>query len=306
MTKHPLRYVIATMVVAYGLVAVTIALGKTPTLGLDLQGGISVNLQPVKDGKVDDSVSPEQLEDIATQLYIEMLAAGSRDIGFAGADWVEELGLTGKLVELLDTGLDRVRLVAAAPAELLQGGKLTGGLGGRRVVVASEFERLTRKWIADRGMDARYVRSFGATEVFPPEDADCIVDIAQSGATLAANGLIVFDELTASTTRLYASPEAMKDPVKRAIAEELVLLLRGVLDARKRVMVELNVPADRLEAVIEVLPCMREPTIASLHHGAGFAVKVAVPREKLPKLIVEIKRRGGTDIVVSALSQIVA
>ncbi|HMX65202.1 MAG TPA: hypothetical protein PKX25_06460, partial [Microthrixaceae bacterium] len=62
MTKHPLRYVIATMVVAYGLVAVTIALGKTPTLGLDLQGGISVNLQPVKDGKVDDSVSPEQLD----------------------------------------------------------------------------------------------------------------------------------------------------------------------------------------------------------------------------------------------------
>lgn len=240
------------------------------------------------------------------QNIIEMLAVGSRDIGFAGADWVEELGLTGKLVELLDTGLDRVKLVAAAPADLLKDGRLTGGLGGRRVVVASEFERLTRKWIADRGMDARYVRSFGATEVFPPEDADCIVDIAQSGATLAANGLLVFDELTASTTRLYASPEAMKDPVKRAVAAELVLLLKGVLDARKRVMVELNVPADRLEAVIEVLPCMREPTIASLHHGAGFAVKVAVPREKLPKLIVEIKRRGGTDIVVSALSQIVA
>lgn len=240
------------------------------------------------------------------QNIIEMLAAGSRDIGFAGADWVEELGLTGKLVELLDTGLDRVRLVAAAPGELLRAGKLTAGLGGRRIVVASEFERLTRKWIADRGMDARYGRSFGATEVFPPEDADCIVDIAQSGATLAANGLVVFDELAASTTRLYASPEGLKDPVVRAAAEQLVLLLRGVLDARKRVMVELNVPPEKLEEVVSILPCMRHPTIATLHHGQGFAVKVAVPRETLPTLIVEIKRRGGTDIVVSALSQIVA
>lgn len=240
------------------------------------------------------------------QNIIEMLAAGSRDIGFAGADWVEELGLTGKLVELLDTGLDRVKLVAAAPAGLVRDGKLMGGLDGRRVVVASEFERLTRTWIAARGMDARYVRSFGATEVFPPEDADCIVDIAQSGATLAANGLVVFDELTQSTTRLYAGPEVMKDPAKRAVAEQLVLLLKGVLDARKRVMVELNVPADRLESVVEILPCMRHPTIATLHHGAGFAVKVAVPREALPTLIVEVKRRGGTDIVVTSLSQIVA
>jgi ATP phosphoribosyltransferase len=238
------------------------------------------------------------------QNIIEMLAAGSRDIGFAGADWVEELGFTGRLVELLDTGLDQVRLVAAAPAELVREGLFVFARG--TATVASEFEKLTTRWIKDRGMNARFVKSFGATEVFPPEDADCIVDIAASGATLAANGLVVFDELTRSTTRLYANPEAMKDPVKREVAEQLVLLLRGVLDARKRVMVELNVPADRLEAVVEVLPCMREPTIATLHHGAGYAVKAAVPRADLPRLILAIKQRGGTDIVVSGISQIVA
>jgi ATP phosphoribosyltransferase-like protein len=155
-------------------------------------------------------------------------------------------------------------------------------------------------------MKARFVRSFGATEVFPPEDADCIVDIAASGATLAANGLVIFDELTRSTTRLYANPEAMQDPARREAADKLVLLLKGVLEARKRVMIELNVPADRLEAVVEVLPCMREPTIATLHHGAGFAVKAAVPRADLPALIVAIKQRGGTDIVVSTINQLVA
>lgn len=240
------------------------------------------------------------------QNIIEMLAAGSRDIGFAGADWVEELGFAGRLVELLDTGLDPVRLVAAAPAELVSTGRFTPPPGRPTAIVASEFERLTSRWIADRSLAARFVRSFGATEVFPPEDADCIVDIAASGATLAANGLVVFDELTRSTTRLYASPEAMQNPAKREVAEQLTLLLRGVLDARKRVMVELNVTADRLEAVIEVLPCMREPTIATLHHGAGFAVKAAVPRSDLPRLILQIKQRGGTDIVVSGISQIVA
>jgi ATP phosphoribosyltransferase len=240
------------------------------------------------------------------QNIIEMLAAGSRDIGFAGADWVEELGFTGRLVELLDTGLDQVRLVAAAPAELVREGRFVMPQGRSVAIVASEFERLTTRWIAARGLSAKFVRSFGATEVFPPEDADCIVDIAASGATLAANGLIVFDELTRSTTRLYANPDAMKDPSKRELAEQLVLLLRGVLDARKRVMVELNVPADRLEAVVEVLPCMREPTIATLHHGAGYAVKAAVPRADLPRLILAIKQRGGTDIVVSGISQIVA
>jgi ATP phosphoribosyltransferase len=240
------------------------------------------------------------------QNIIEMLTVGSRDIGFAGADWVEELGFTGQLMELLDTGLDQVRLVAAAPAELVRDGRFVFVGSQRPATVASEFERLTTRWIKDRGINARFVKSFGATEVFPPEDADCIVDIAASGATLAANGLVVFDELTRSTTRLYANPESMKDPAKRDVAEQMVLLLRGVLEARKRVMVELNVPADRLEAVVEVLPCMREPTIATLHHGAGFAVKAAVPRADLPRLIVAIKQRGGTDIVVSGISQIVA
>jgi ATP phosphoribosyltransferase-like protein len=78
-----------------------------------------------------------------------------------------------------------------------------------------------------------------------------------------------------------------------------------VLDARQRVMVEVNVPAERLEAVVEVLPCMREPTMSPLHGEAGYAVRAAVPRADLPWVIPEIKARGGTDIVVTALAQIV-
>lgn len=233
------------------------------------------------------------------QTIVEMLGVGSRDIGFAGADWVAELGV--ELTELLDTGLDPVRLVAAAPADLLEDGRLPG----RHLVVASEMERLTREWIVAQGLDARFVRSYGATEVFPPEDADLIVDVAASGATLEANKLVVIDQLLSSSTRLYANPTALRDPLKLEAVDRLVLVLRSVLEARRRVMVEVNVPEELLEAVIEVLPCMREPTLSPLHGGAGYAVKAAVPWEQLPEVIPEVKRRGGTDVVVTRLAQIV-
>ena len=233
------------------------------------------------------------------QNVVEMLAAGTRDVGFAGADWVRELG--ADLVEVLDTGLDSVRLVAAAPTGLL----IEGRLPRRPLVIASEYQTITREWIAARGIEARFVRSYGATEVFPPEDADCIVDIVATGDTLKANGLQVFDELMESSTRLYASRRAYDDPEKRAAIDRLVMLLRSVLEARGRVMLEVNVGPGSLEAVIAVLPCMREPTISTLHGDSGFAVKAAVPRKQLPLLIPEIKARGGTDIVVSQLSQII-
>jgi len=245
------------------------------------------------------SVPGFEVKVLKPQNIVEMLHAGSRDAGFAGADWVAELKVN--LVELLDTGLDPVRIVAAAPVALLKDGRFPR----RRIVVASEYERLTTAWIRKRKLKASFVRSYGATEVFPPEDADCIVDVAQSGATLRANGLTVVDELMRSSTRLYANRSAMDDPRKREQVEALVLLLRSVLEARNRVMLEINVPPERLEAVIAILPCMREPTISTLHGGAGYAVKVAAPRKDLPRLIPEIKKRGGTDVVVTKLTQIV-
>jgi ATP phosphoribosyltransferase len=233
------------------------------------------------------------------QNIVEMLALGSRDLGFAGADWVAEL--EADLVELVDTGLDPVRLVAAAPRDLLVGGRLPA----RRLVVASEYLRLTTGWIARERLDAVAVRSYGATEVFPPEDADLIVDVTQSGSTLEANGLVVVDELLRSSTRLYANRRAMDDPVKRDRMENLALVVTSVLEGRRRVLVEVNVPADKLEAVIAVLPAMREPTLSPLHGGGGFAVKAAVPRDLLPTIIPEIRKRGGTDVIVTRLMQIV-
>ncbi|MCG6948223.1 MAG: ATP phosphoribosyltransferase [Acidobacteria bacterium] len=241
-----------------------------------------------------------ELKILKPQNIVEMLHAGSRDLGFAGADWVAELD--GDLVELLDTGLDPVRVVAAAPASLL----VDGELPLRRLVVASEYERLARKWIEGRGLDAHFVRSYGATEVFPPEDADLIVDNTATGSTLEANDLEVVDVLAESSTRLYACPRALDDPGLRSQIEDLVLLVESVLEARHRVMVEVNVSEEKLPDLLEVLPCMRQPTVSPLAGGEGYAVKAAVPRVDLPGVVPRIKAAGGSDIVVTRLAQIVA
>lgn len=245
------------------------------------------------------SVEGFEVKLLKPQNIVEMLNAGSRDVGFAGADWVAEKA--ADLIELLDTGLDPVRVVAAAPESLLVDGRLPS----RHLVVASELENLATAWIASEGLDATLVRSYGATEVFPPEDADVIVDITATGDTLAANGLVIIDELMTSSTRLYASRNAVDTPSKKVAIDGLVLSLRSVLEARGRVMVELNVSPRDVEEVIEILPCMREPTIATLHGSEGLAVKAAVPRSELPGLIPLLKTRGATDIVVSKLEQIV-
>ena len=229
------------------------------------------------------------------QNVAEMLHVGSRDLGFAGADWVAELELD--LVELLDTQLDPVHIVAAADP------RFAPDAGPFRV--ATEYRTLTRRWLDRAGYEGRIVRAYGATEVFPPEDADCVVDNTATGETLRANGLHVFAELMRSSTRLYAAPAALEHPTKRRRIEVFTMLVRSVLEARGRVMVETNVPTNRLEAVVAVLPGMGEPTVASLAHGAGFAVKAAVRRADLPLLIPRIKEAGGTDIVVFQLAQIV-
>ncbi|MEX2155947.1 MAG: ATP phosphoribosyltransferase [Gemmatimonadales bacterium] len=261
---------------------------------LTLLADAGIHVRPGARGYRPEVSLPEtEAKLLKPQNVVEMLAAGSRDVGFAGADWVAELDFA--VIELLDTELDPVQIVAAAP----------GPLPDRRIVVASEYERLTRAWIARRGLAADFVRSYGATEVFPPEDADVIVDNTATGATLAANGLRVLDVLMRSSTRLYANPRALESPERRRRVEDLVLLLRSVLDARRRVMLEVNASADCLDAVVAALPAMRQATVSPLFGNGGYAVKAAVPRDLLPLVIPAVKAAGGTDVVVSRLAQIV-
>jgi ATP phosphoribosyltransferase len=267
---------------------------------LTLLADAGIRVRPSARGyRPDVSLPGAEAKMLKPQNIVEMLALGSRDVGFAGADWVAEL--EADVVELLDTGLDPVQLVAAAPVGLLDSGQLPK----RRLIIASEYERLTRRWIGANGLCAEFVRSYGATEVFPPEDADVIVDNTATGATLEANGLVIVDALMRSSTRLYAHRAALDDPARRRFIDDLVLLINSVLEARRRVMLEVNASAECLDAVVAVLPSMRQATVARLFGDGGYAVKAAVPRDLLPQVIPAVKAAGGTDVVVSMLSQIV-
>jgi len=231
---------------------------------------------------------------------IGMLEADARDIGFAGNDWVLET--KGDLVELLDTGLNPVRLVVAAPAEILTEGQLPN----RSLVVASEYTVLAEEWIAKSKIDAKVLTTYGATEVFPPEDADCIIDNTSTGSTLRANGLKIVDEVMRSSTRLYANPLVLDVPRLRDQIETIVMLLKSVLEARQRAMIDLNVEHANLERVVSILPSMRQPTVSSLSLDGWHAVRSAVPRSQLAEVIPALKSAGASDIIITSPEQLIS
>ena len=230
---------------------------------------------------------------------ISMLVAGARDVGFAGADWLDEMGV--ELHEIIDTRLNPVQLVVAAPVELLEDGELPK----RHLVIASEYPNMAQRWIESRGIDAEVLTTYGATEVFPPEDADLIIDNTATGSTLRANGLQIIDVIMKSSTRLYASKEAMQNPEIKTQLEDLGLLLDAVLRARGRVMMDLNVASDKLEAVLAVLPSMRQPTISSLSTDGWHSVRSAVERSNLADVIPKLKAAGACDIVTTSAEQLI-
>ena len=219
-----------------------------------------------------------------------LLDLGAHDLGFTGRDWLEESG--AQAVELLDLGFDPVRIVAAVPAN-----QSLAALRRRRIVAASEYENLARRFLDARGFRYEFIRTYGATEVFPPDDADLIVDNSSTGRTLRAHQLKVAAVILESTTRLVAGRAALEDRAKRERIEELVLLFRSLLDARERVMLEMNVLPQRLDGLVAALPCMRAPTVARLFGDQGYSVKAAVPRREVAALIPRLKRLGASDIL---------
>jgi ATP phosphoribosyltransferase len=232
----------------------------------------------------------------------ELLELGSHDAGFTGIDWIEESG--AQVEEILDLGFDRVRIVAAVPAALDE-----RALRSKKIVVASEYIRLAERFLRGAGYDFRLVRTFGATEVFPPDDADMIIDNTASGQTLRENGLTIIHTILESSTRFFASREALADPEKRRRIEELAMLFRAVIEARGRVILEMNVSESKYEGLIRALPAMRSPTVAPLYsgggQGGGFAVKIAVQKEEIPLLIPRLKEMGAADIVEYDLRKVV-
>ncbi len=239
------------------------------------------------------------------QNIASLVALGRHDVGFVGHDWIRELGLDAPdsgMVELMDLGFDPVRLVAAVPDHLVKDGQIQAPTP---MVVASEYERLTREYIDRKGYQAVFVKTFGATEALPPEDADMIVDNTSTGAPLVSNRLEIVDELLVSTTRLVAHRSVLEDPWKKSKLDRLIMLMHSTLDAKKWVLLEMNVAAERLDRVVAELPAMRSPTVSSLFGDQGYAVKVAVRSKDAPTLIPRLHELGATGILEYRLQKLV-
>ena len=220
----------------------------------------------------------------------QLIELGSHDIGFTGFDWIVESG--SKVVDILDLELDPVQIVAAIPVE-----ESEKSLRIRRIVVASEYVNISKKFLKKGGYDYLLIRTFGATEAFPPQDADMIIDNSSTGQTLRDHHLKVMASIMTSSTRFITNNDVLKDGWKKEKIEELKMLFQSVLNAKGRVMLEMNVCPEKLEEVVRYLPCMRAPTVSELYNEKGYAVKAAVKKEETRKLIPNLKKIGATDIL---------
>jgi len=228
----------------------------------------------------------------------ELLELGRHDAGFTGSDWVKES--KADVEEILDLGFDKVNIVAAISSHINE-----EDLKSKKIVVATEYVNLAEAWLSSQGYNYRLLRTYGATEVFPPEDADMIIDNASSGKTLKDNGLKIIASLLESSTCFFASKAAMQDLQKRRRIDELTMLFKAVLYGRERVMLEMNVSEDNFDELVSGVPAMRSPTVSPLSGNDGFAVKIAVKKSEVPDLIPRLKKFGATDIVEYDLRKVV-
>jgi ATP phosphoribosyltransferase len=233
------------------------------------------------------------------------VADGLFDLGIAGRDWVEEtesdVVVLGEL-EYSKASANPFRIVVAV-ADDSPWDKVEDLPDG--VKVSTEYPGLTRRFFAERGVRADVRLSYGATEAKVPDIVDCVVDGTETGRALRAANLRIIGEVLSSFTALIANPASHAEPAKRQAMLQLKVLLDGVLEARGKVLVKLNVGADRLADVIRLVPAMKAPTVSELFGQGGYAVETVVAKSVINTLIPALKDAGATDIIELPLAKIV-
>lgn len=233
------------------------------------------------------------------------VADGLFDLGIMGRDWVEESG--ADVVSLGELRYSKatanpIRVVLAVPGDSpwQRAEDLPAG-----VRISSEYPVITKRYFESKGIDADVRLSYGATEAKVPDIVDAVVEITETGSALRAAGLRIVDEIMLSWTEVVVNKDAHADPIKRHAMEQLMVLLQGVLEARGKVLVKLNVAAEHLDAVIAQLPALKVPTVNELYGGSGFAVETVVAKNEINVLIPALKDSGATGIIELPLSKIV-
>jgi ATP phosphoribosyltransferase len=241
---------------------------------------------------------------IRAQEMARYVEDGILDAGLTGLDWVEEVG--ANVIAVADLvyakqSFGKVRWVLAVPeASPFQSVK---DLEGK--IISTELVATTKRYLARNGVTAKVEFSWGATEVKPPELADAIVEVTETGSSLRANKLRIVETILESNTQLIANSEAWVNPWKRRKLQDLKLLLDGAINALGKVGLMLNVHRDALDAVLDVLPALKRPTVSHLSDEKWLAVNTILDESTVRTIIPRLKQAGAEGIVEYPLNKIV-
>ena len=233
------------------------------------------------------------------------VAEGYFDVGISGHDWVIESG--ADVLEIADMpyskqGSGIVKIVIAVPDD--QEIKSASDIKPHSRVT-TEYPNITRSYFERLGIPAELHFSYGATEAKVPDLMDVVVDVTETGSTLRKNNLKIIDVMLESTTKLVVNKDSWNDSTKRIAIEEIRTLLLAVIEARGKVLLNMNVPAEKLDELIAFLPAMKLPTVTKLYNSEYYAVETVAAKETVNILIPELKRLGAEDILELDISKIV-
>ena len=241
---------------------------------------------------------------IRAQEMARYVQDGVMDAGLTGYDWItENRAQVVEVAELVYSKVSRrpTRWVLAVP----ESSPIRGPQDLQGKHIATEAVNLTTDYLTRHGVDAHVEFSWGATEVKPPQLADAIVEITETGSSLRANNLRIVDTLLESTPRLIANRAAWQEPWKRKKIENLALMLRGAMAAEGKVGLMMNVPEARLDEVVAALPALRTPTVSALANGGWIAVNTVIDEAAVRDLIPRLKEAGASGIVEYPLNKII-
>ncbi len=229
---------------------------------------------------------------------------GVVDCGLTGNDWVAENSSDVHVVTELaysKQSLKPFRWVIAVPED--SSIQSIRDLKGKRI--STELVNVTRRFLAEHGIDAEVEFSHGATESKAPDLVDAIMDGTETGTSLRANRMRIVHTVMISTTQLIANRAAWADSWKRRKIESLCMLFQGAIAAKFKVGLKMNVSSTRLQAVLNVLPAMKKPTVSNLANGAGFALETIVDETVVRNLMPELRRAGAEAIVEYPLNKVI-
>jgi ATP phosphoribosyltransferase len=226
------------------------------------------------------------------------------DCGLTGTDWIMESGCkVKKAADLVyaKQGLRKVRWVLAVPENAKI--KTVKDLKGKRI--ATELVGVTKKYLKANKVNAKVEFSWGATEAKPPELADAIVELTETGSSLKANKLKIIDTVLESNTVVITNQACQKDPWKSDKLQNLILLLQGALVAETKVGLKMNVIKSRLNNVLKILPALQTPTVAELSNPAWVDIDTVVDESVVRELIPKLKKAGAKGIVEYPLNKVI-